>query len=136
MSGTLKMQGRALTSFGRGCAFARSGGEQAGYGQIAVDALNLCVKDVGTYDNFIVSPSAGSDMWIKFVKICEIQFQHLYHEKGFGENEKLNKPVVQGIIDLAKTSIHYNPFEELYYKLPSDIVTGFFLFKKYPRHWG
>jgi len=110
-------------------SFARSGGEQAGYGEIAINALDLCIKDAGSYNNFIVSPTAYDEAWTHFVQICKMKFQYIHHKKGFGENERLNKTVVQGIVKLAQASNHFNPFEELCSKLPADTVAAFFLLR-------
>jgi hypothetical protein len=108
-------------------AFARSGGEQAGYGMIAVEALSQCAKKNNGYSNFIALSTAGTDVWNEFVKICGKKFHHLPHKEGsVGENKRLNMPVVQGIIELAQTSINYNPFEEMLSKLPSETVTAYF----------
>lgn len=84
-----------------GNCFARAGGEQAGYSEIALNALQTCIGTAGSYSNFIRRSDAPDALWNQFKNFCE--------EQGTGVNEKNNKGVVIGIARLAQNSENNNP---------------------------
>lgn len=51
--------------------FARAGGEQAGYGNIAMEALNNCVKSAGGYTTFITARDSPEILWSEFEKLAK-----------------------------------------------------------------
>jgi hypothetical protein len=101
-------------------SFARAGGEQAGYGNIAKKALYLMAKN-GGYISLMEKTEAANLLWDEFREIC--------HNQGIGENKKLNELVVKGLAKLAQESSDFNPFKELSNKLPSDTIDAFLLLR-------
>jgi hypothetical protein len=97
--------------------FARAGGEQAGYGTFAVQALKEVEKDRGSYDKFIELDYAPNVLWERFVKSC--------NQEGVGINRKINEGVVKGFVKLASVSIHHNPFEQIGLNIVSNTVDAF-----------
>jgi len=87
-----------------GDSFARAGGEQAGYGKTAIDALRRCVSKMKDYEAFVTDENAPELAWAEFEKICS--------SKGAGVNKRLNEGVVKGLVRLAQESgdYDYNPF--------------------------
>lgn len=81
---------RALLGF---YGFARKGGERAGYADIAVAALNSSLDACGGYKQAMRSKGFGDAVWGEFLKNCKA--------KGIAPNQKLNKGVVLGFVDLA-----------------------------------
>jgi hypothetical protein len=75
-----------LSFFLRYHAFARAGGEQAGYGSIAYSAFD----SLGLDNDEEVPPTT---LWDAFVSGCE--------DEGKGVNERLNRGVVTGLANLA-----------------------------------
>lgn len=98
-------------------AFARAGGEQAGYGKIACDALSLSIEACGDYQRLISFPNAKNQVWDNFERLC--------NKKGIGLNRNLNEQVVKGLVKLAQESLHLNPFEELSVKVPKNTIEAF-----------
>lgn len=94
--------------------FARAGGEQAGYGSFAVQALIEAEKVQGSYEKFIESANAPDVLWGKFIQLCA--------KKGTGVNRKVNEGVIKGSVRLAQRSIHHNPFEYLGLNVVSSTV--------------
>ena len=71
--------------------FARAGGETAGYDKVALAALETTLKrGGGLFDTNLPSER----IWDEFVVECG--------KKNMGVNEKLNKPAIVGVLDLAK----------------------------------
>ena len=97
-------------------AFARAGGEQAGYGTIAVEALERAVEAHGTYVKFMQLSNPEDIVWNEFKRICV--------KRGYGINRRLNEGVVKGLIKLTKTakSLSFNPFKYLASKIESDAL--------------
>jgi hypothetical protein len=104
-----------------GNAFARAGGEQAGYGDIAVQALDRSVIANGDYNKLMRLNDAPEIAWSSFVRIC--------NEKQVGTNSKINKGVVKGLVKLAQNSVNLNPFEHLSSKMVEDTVGAFMLLR-------
>lgn len=77
--------------------FARAGGEQAGYGEIAVDALHRCISTAKDYEVFIAKKNAPELAWTEFENICLSQ--------GKGVNKRVNEGVVKGLIRLARARV-------------------------------
>ncbi len=102
-------------------SFARAGGEQAGYGIIASKALYSCIIDESSYEALMKQDNACDLVWKSFVLIC--------NEKGFKKNDKLNEPVVKGLVKLAQKSSYLNPFKELSSKIPENMIEAFFLLR-------
>jgi len=99
--------------------FARAGGEQAGYGNIAVKALGNCVSSTGSYQALIEKDNAPEIVWVEFEKICEKQ--------GKGVNKRVNEGVIKGLIKLSKESFqyNYNPFRYMINKIESSMTDAF-----------
>ena len=100
-------------------SFARAGGEQAGYGGIAVDALRRCISTVKDYGVFIAKEDAPELAWTEFENICLSQ--------GKGVNKRVNEGVVKGLIRLAQESkdYDYNPFQYIGKKVQSSMTDAF-----------
>ena len=105
-------------------SFARAGGEQAGYGSFAVQALIEVEKVQGSYEKFIQLPNAPEVLWENFIQLCT--------QKRVGINRKNNEGVVKGTVRLAQGSIHYNPFEYLGLNVVSNTVDTFLLLRNIP----
>jgi hypothetical protein len=99
--------------------FARAGGEQAGYGDIAIEALNNCVKSIGSYTSFIIKKDSHEMLWSEFEALCKKQ--------GKGANKRVNEGVIKGFIELAKVSskCDYNPFGYLANKIQGSMTDAF-----------
>lgn len=83
----------ALSFLLRYHAFARAGGEQAGYGNIAFSSIDaLPLDEQGRIP--------GNELWGEFRDRCE--------RRGIGVNERVNKGVIVGLSDLATRE--GNPF--------------------------
>lgn len=108
-------------SFLLGNGFARAGGEQAGYGAFAVQALSDVERVCGSYEKFIEMGNAPEFLWDNFVQLC--------NQKGVGINQKNNEGVVKGCASLAKKSIHHNPFEHLALTVVPKTVDTFLLLR-------
>ncbi len=115
---------RAGLSFILANGFARAGGEQAGYGSFAVQALIEVEKVQGSYEKFIELDNAPKVLWGKFVQLC--------NQKGIGVNQKNNEGVVKGSVKLAQVSIHHNPFEHIGLNIVSNTVDTFLLLRNMP----
>lgn len=104
-------------------AFARAGGEQAGYGTIAVKALERAIRTHGTYVKFMRLNNPGDIVWSEFKQICE--------KRGYGINRRLNEGVVKGLVKLAKIakSLNFNPFKYLASKIESDTLSAFLILR-------
>jgi hypothetical protein len=100
-------------------SFARAGGEQAGYGKIAVEVLRQCVLTVKDYEAFVTNENAPELAWAEFEKICS--------SKDVGLNKKLNEGVVKGLIRLAQESrdYDYNPFRYIGKKVEFSMTDAF-----------
>lgn len=81
-------------------SFARAGGEQAGYGEIAVDALNQCISTIEKFEDIIKKNDAPELVWNRFKDICSSQSK--------GVNKRVNEGVVKGLIRLTKGSKNYD----------------------------
>jgi hypothetical protein len=101
--------------------FARAGGEQAGYGDIAAQALDSSIVANGDYDKLIQLNDAPEILWSNFVQIC--------NEKQVGINAKINEGVVKGLVKLAQNSVNLNPFEHLGSQVAEDTVGTFMLLR-------
>jgi hypothetical protein len=101
--------------------FARAGGEQAGYGSFALQALIDVEKVHGSYEKFIELTNAPELLWNKFIQLCT--------QKRIGINQKINKGVVKGSVKLAQISIHHNPFEHLGLNVVSNTADTFLLLR-------
>lgn len=112
---------RAGLSFILANGFARAGGEQAGYGAFAVQALLEVEKTHESYGNFVQLDNAPEIVWNKFVQLC--------NQKGIGINQKNNEGVVKGSVKLAQKSVHHNPFEHLGLNVVSNTVDAFLLLR-------
>lgn len=99
--------------------FARAGGEQAGYGGIAVDALRRCISTVRDYEAFITDTNAPELAWTEFENICLSQ--------GKGVNKRVNEGVVKGLVRLAQESkdYGYNPFRYIGKKVERSMTDAF-----------
>ncbi|MGB9694262.1 MAG: hypothetical protein ACPLYF_05400 [Fervidobacterium sp.] len=99
--------------------FARAGGEQAGYANIAVKALRNCVSSAGTYQAFIEKDNAPEIVWAEFERICEKQ--------GKGVNKRVNEGVIKGLTKLSKESFqcNYNPLGYIINKIESSMTDAF-----------
>ncbi|NWF87041.1 hypothetical protein HXY32_04450 [Candidatus Bathyarchaeota archaeon] len=99
--------------------FARAGGEQAGYGDIAIKALNNCVKSMGSYAIFMIKEDSPEILWFEFEGLCKKQ--------GKGANKRVNEGVIKGFIKLAKESFqnNYNPFSYVANKIHSSMTDAF-----------
>jgi len=102
-------------------SFARAGGEQAGYGRIATQALGKSVRIIGAYDKFIQLTDAPEAVWSKFIQVC--------NQEGIGINQKINEGVVKGIMKLAQNSVHHNPFEHIGRRVVPNTVDAFLLLR-------
>ena len=100
-------------------SFARAGGEQAGYGGIAVNALRRCISTVNGYAVFITKENASELAWAEFERICLSQ--------NIGVNRRVNEGVVKGLIRLAQESkdYDYNPFQYIRKKVQSAMTDAF-----------
>jgi hypothetical protein len=115
---TIRSEPRTAFEFILERAFARAGGEQAGYGEIALDALKRSCKRNGDYQKLMASPDAGTTIWNDFQRICKTQNKRPYIA--------MNRSLIIGLTHLAKTSPHANPalkFEELIRK--GKLTEGF-----------
>lgn len=115
---------RAGLSFILANGFARAGGEQAGYGSFAVQALEDVEKIQGSYEKFVQLGNAPEVVWSRFVQLC--------NQKGIGINQKNNEGVVKGSVKLAQKSIHHNPFEHIGINVVSNTVDTFLLLRNIP----
>lgn len=99
--------------------FARAGGEQAGYGDIAVNALRTCLHPAGDYKIFVIKDHSPEMVWEAFQKLCITQ--------GIGVNRRLNEGVVKGFVNLSKksSSYGYNPFDYITHKIESSMTDAF-----------
>jgi len=97
--------------------FARAGGEQAGYGSIAGQALEESVRENESYDNLLQQADAPEIVWNQFTRIC--------NQKGIGINQKINRGVVNGLVKLAQNSIDLNPFKHLGVAVITNPVDAF-----------
>jgi hypothetical protein len=99
--------------------FARAGGEQAGYGDIAVEALHNCVSSAGTYQALIEKDNTSEIVWVEFERICEKQ--------GKGVNKRVNEGVIKGLIKLSKESFqcNYNPLGYMINEIESSMTDAF-----------
>ena len=82
--------------------FARAGGQQAGYGRIAFQALQASIEEYRSYSNLMSMEEAPDIVWREFKKLC--------HEHEMKPNENSNEGAIKGIIELARISEEYNPF--------------------------
>jgi hypothetical protein len=101
--------------------FARAGGEQAGYAEIAKQALVKSIEYCGTYDELMHRDSPQL-VWNKFTQICD--------SRKIGYNEKLNEGVVKGLVKLARSSVSFNPFMNLASKMVENPADAFLLLRK------
>lgn len=99
--------------------FARAGGEQAGYGDIAVGAFRNCLYSIGNYKTFIQKENSPEMVWKEFERLCKMQ--------GIGVNKKLNEGVIKGLITLGKESLNndYNPFGYITQKIQNSMTDAF-----------
>jgi hypothetical protein len=112
---------RAGLKFVLANGFARAGGEQAGYGDIASQALDDSIVANSDYDKFMRLNNAPEIVWNSFVQIC--------NEKQVGINAKINEGVVKGLVKLAQNSVSLNPFEHLGLKVVEDTIGTFMLLR-------
>lgn len=101
--------------------FARAGGEQAGYGDIAVQSLNDSIMVCNSYQKLMQLENASEIVWARFVQICA--------EKRIGNNQMINEGVVKGTVKLAQKSAHFNPFEQLGSTVVADTIGTFMLLR-------
>jgi len=99
--------------------FARAGGEQAGYGDIAVNALRNCVSSAGDYKTLILKENADQIVWTEFERFCM--------RKNRGINKRLNEGVVKGFVSLVKEFPKFdnNPFRYLAQKMENSMTEAF-----------
>ena len=81
-------------------AFSRAGGEQAGYSEIAITALENTSRKLDGFQKFITRADSGKLIWKEFVKLCA--------EEKKRPNEKNKKGLVVGLTRLAKKSPNQN----------------------------
>jgi len=105
-----------------GKAFARAGGEQARYGEIACKALDACIEEYGSYEELLKQEDAPDIVWRRFVEGC----------KPKGVNERLNKGVVIGLVGLAKRSHEESANLLLFFrsKIEKYVPDAFILLRK------
>jgi hypothetical protein len=101
--------------------FARAGGEQAGYGDMAAQALDSSIIANGDYDKLMRLNDAPEIVWNNFLQICD--------NKHVGVNAKVNEGVVKGLVRLAQNSVNLNPFEHLGSKVVKDTLGTFMLLR-------
>jgi hypothetical protein len=102
-------------------SFARAGGEQAGYGDIATQALKSALQTHGPYESLVQLDNAPDVVWRNFIQICDQQY--------IGANQKLNQGVIEGVVKLAQNSVNYNPFEHIGSRLMTDSIGAFLLLR-------
>jgi hypothetical protein len=89
-------------------AFARAGGEQARYGDIALRALDVSCHEKGSYEKLVAHPNGGRIIWTNFARICARQRKKPYRA--------MNEGLILGLARLARNSPGLNPaarFEQL-----------------------
>ena len=103
--------------------FARAGGEQAGYGRIAVDALHQCVSSFEKFEAFIIRNDAPELVWTEFENFCMKQ--------GKGVNRRVNEGVVKGLVRLVRESgdYNYNLFHYIGKKVQSSMTDAFIILR-------
>lgn len=101
-------------------AFARAGGQQAGYGEIAVKTLDDIVKEYGGLGEFFEKhgEEAPERFWERFVKAV--------NEKGKKVNEKADKSRIIKLIKLAQESPEHNLFKRISSMLEEGNLLGAF----------
>jgi hypothetical protein len=77
-----------------GGAFARTGGQQAGYHEHARNALQKCIEECGSFNELIQRQDAPDMVWKKFSAECRAA--------GIKSYEELNKPIVTSLVRLAQ----------------------------------
>jgi hypothetical protein len=103
----LRSPARSLSFLLTNYAFARAGGEQAGYGEICDKLLSpYCGDRANSLWDGIPS---GVELWNRFRRACT--------REGIGLNEKLNRGVIEGLYTLASP----NGGSGLVVKLANDI---------------
>jgi hypothetical protein len=101
--------------------FARAGGEQAGYGNIAVKALRNSLSSTSNFETLI--EHSQETVWAEFEKLCK--------EEGIGVNKRLNEGVIKGFVELCKESSkhNYNPFSYVATKIPNSMTDAFLILR-------
>lgn len=102
-------------------AFAKAGGEQAGYGDIAVETLDNIVNEYGGLDKFLMEKDAPETFWNQFVKTTIEKY-------NINVNEN-DRPRLKKLIRLAQESreFDYNLFKRISSMVEEGNLLGAFI---------